>query len=71
MKDRLKSLLASVNEQKKSDQPMSANLEKQIAEVQKIVENAGTKHEKPEDSWKLKDHILNLEEKIGLLEEEN
>lgn len=63
-----------MSEQKKSDStatPVSANLEKQLAEVQKIVSNVGTKNERPEDARKLKDHILYLEEKIALLEEEN
>ncbi len=44
---------------------------KQVEEVKKIMDNVGTKNEKQADSSALKNHILYLEEKMGILEEEN
>ena len=44
---------------------------KQVEEVKKIRDNVGTKNEKPADSSELKNHILYLEEKMSILEEEN
>ena len=35
------------------------------------MDNVGTKNEKQADSSALKKHILYLEEKMGILEEEN
>jgi len=44
---------------------------KQVEEVKKIMDNVGTKNEKQADASALKNHILYLEEKMGILEEEN
>lgn len=65
LRDRLGLLMQSLQE---TNVPWT---KKQVEEVKKILNDVGTKNEKAADSTALKNHILYLEEKMGILEEEN